>query len=130
MTSSTPSGTSPVASSSRPENEDDDPVGDNTPVSGDDSMDEPGNNPPSNSGAVRTGNDGDPSTPPAVTKGDAEVPPQIDIDGEEPEAPEGSDVPVASDEAGNDPQPGNATPTTPKANAPGPANNLPKTARG
>ena len=86
MNSSTSASDSTRPTTSKPENENDDPVGD--PVAnqspegvrtGDDASDE------SNSGAERTGNDG--------KKGST----QEDTDGKPQELPEGSDVPADDD---------------------------------
>ncbi|WP_431264964.1 hypothetical protein ACQ859_05835 [Roseateles chitinivorans] len=66
MNSSPSPGGTKAPGTSRPENENDDPVGDNKPVGGsadpdapeDDEEDADGTDDASNSGAVRTGNDG------------------------------------------------------------------------
>lgn len=135
MNSSPSRGASPVPQS-KPENENDDPVGDNgrDRASGDVSDAEPLASPdadreaddPSNSGAVRTGNDAassgqSPKREPGTDDEDA------DADADEEELPEGSDVP-APDKSGNA---GSGDRTSNRA-ARGPTSgaNLPQTSRG
>jgi len=90
MNSSTSPGSTHAPGTPRPENEDDDPVGDNKPVTESTELDPPPVDQDdeddledaSNAGAVRTGNDG-------------EKPPQQSSDADDVpnELPEGSDVP-------------------------------------
>ncbi len=86
MNSSTSPGGTQAPKTSRPENEDDDPVGDNRPVGESTGADVPEDEEEdaSNSGAVRTGND---KAEPARQSSDVAgaAPPE--------ELPEGSDVP-------------------------------------
>lgn len=120
MNSSTSPGGTQAPKTSRPENEDDDPVGDNRPVGESTGADVPEDEEedPSNSGAVRTGND---KAEPARQSSDVAgaAPPE--------ELPEGSDVPPSDRLNDHHPE---EFPSRRSGRQPSPDSKLPQSSRG